>query len=188
MSPKDCHPAQIAWLLTGVALISLGVICLPMQAAAADGEAIVFMDLTQHWGGLLSVLIFAAAYILVMGEEVIHLRKSKPVIVAAGLIWMLVAIASIQAGDTEWASAAIRHDLIEFAELFLFLLAAMTFVNTMEERGVFDVLRVALVTRGYSLRQIFWITGGLAFLMSPVADNLTTALLMAAIVVAVGGG
>jgi NhaD family Na+/H+ antiporter len=187
MSPVDCHPAKKAWLLTATALISVIVICLPMQVAAADGEAVVFMDLTLHWSGLLSVLIFAAAYILVMGEEVIHLRKSKPVIVAAGLIWMLVAIASIQAGDTERASAAIRHDLLEFAELFLFLLAAMTFVNTMEERGVFDVLRVALVTRGYSLRQIFWVTGGLAFLMSPVADNLTTALLMAAIVVAVGG-
>lgn len=188
MSPVDCHPAQKAWPLTAVALIGLSVICLPMQAAAADSETVVFMDLTLHWSGLLSVLIFAAAYILVMGEEVIHLRKSKPVIVAAGLIWMLVAIASIQAGDTERANAAIRHDLLEFAELFLFLLAAMTFVNTMEERGVFDVLRVALVTRGYSLRQIFWITGGLAFLMSPVADNLTTALLMAAVVVAVGGG
>lgn len=187
MSPVDCHPAQKAWPLTAVALIGLSVICLPMQAAAADSETVVFMDLTLHWSGLLSVLIFAAAYILVMGEEVIHLRKSKPVIVAAGLIWMLVAIASIQAGDTERANAAIRHDLLEFAELFLFLLAAMTFVNTMEERGVFDVLRVALVTRGYSLRQIFWITGGLAFLMSPVADNLTTALLMAAVVVAVGG-
>ena len=78
-------------------------------------------------------------------------------------------------------------NLLEFVELFLFLLAAMTYINTMEERGVFDVLRVWLVTQGFSLRKIFWITGGLAFVMSPVADNLTTALLMAAVAVAVGG-
>jgi len=169
-------------LLTAMAGFSL-----PAVAWAADGDAVGFLDLTGHWSGILSLVIFAAAYILVIGEETIHLRKSKPVIVAAGLIWVLVAVASIGAGDTERANLAIRHDLLEFAELFLFLLAAMTYINTMEERGIFDVLRVFLVTRGLSLRQIFWATGALAFLMSPIADNLTTALLMAAVVVAVGG-
>jgi Na+/H+ antiporter NhaD/arsenite permease-like protein len=63
----------------------------------------------------------------------------------------------------------------------------MTYINAMDERGVFDVLRVKLVTSGFSLRTIFWITGGLAFVMSPVADNLTTALLLATVAIAVGG-
>ena len=176
----DCIPGLVA-------LFGLCVFFLPLIAAAAGGEAVDLFDLTGHWTGIVSLLIFAAAYLLVIFEEVIHLRKSKPVIVAAGLIWVLVAVASIQSGDTERANLAFRHDLLEFAELFLFLLAAMTFINTMEERGIFDVLRVWLVTRGFSLRQIFWVTGGLAFIMSPIADNLTTALLMATVVVAVGG-
>ena len=63
----------------------------------------------------------------------------------------------------------------------------MTFINTMEERGVFDLLRVWLTSQGYSLRKIFWITGIISFFLSPIADNLTTALLMAAVVTAVGG-
>jgi Na+/H+ antiporter NhaD/arsenite permease-like protein len=63
----------------------------------------------------------------------------------------------------------------------------MTYINTMDERGVFDVLRSRLVSKGYSLRKLFWVTGALAFVMSPVADNLTTALLMATVVMAVGG-
>jgi Na+/H+ antiporter NhaD/arsenite permease-like protein len=167
--------------------LSLFVLLLPAAAFAATQGAMEFVDLTGHWAGILSLVIFVAAYSLVIGEEVIHMRKSKPVIVAAGLIWVLVAIAFIQAGDVERAHTEIRGDLLEFVELFLFLLAAMTFINTMEERGVFDVLRVWLVTQGFSLRKIFWITGALAFLMSPVADNLTTALLMAAVAVAVGG-
>jgi len=187
MSRVKGHPVHVTKLPLVAAAISLIVLCLPMGAVASDGDPVVFLDLTGHWSGILSLLIFAAAYMLVIGEEAIHLRKSKPVIVAAGLIWALVAIASIQAGDPERANLAIRHDLLEFAELFLFLLAAMTYINTMEERGVFDLLRVFLVTRGLSLRQIFWATGALAFLLSPVADNLTTALLMAAVVVAVGG-
>ena len=174
-------------LLLRAAGLSLFVLLLPLFAFAATEGAMEMLDLTGHWAGILSLLIFIAAYALVIGEEVIHLRKSKPVIVAAGLIWVLVAIASIQAGDTERAQLAIRHNLLEFVELFLFLLAAMTYINTMQERGVFDVLRVWLVTQGFSLRKIFWITGGLAFVLSPLADNLTTAMLMATVAVAVGG-
>jgi len=145
------------------------------------------MDLTTHWAGLLALAIFIGAYTLVILEENIHLRKSKPVIVAAGFIWMLVAFAYMAAGDTHTAEELVRHNLLEFAELFLFLLAAMTFINTMEERGIFEVLRAWLVNQGFSLRQVFWITGGIAFLMSPVADNLATALLMATVAISVGG-
>jgi len=145
------------------------------------------MNLTTHWAGLLAVAIFVGAYALVILEENIHLRKSKPMIVAAGFIWMLVAFAYMTAGDSHTAEELVRHNILEFAELFLFLLAAMTFINTMEERGIFEVLRAWLVNQGFSLRQVFWITGGIAFLMSPIADNLATALLMATVVLSVGG-
>jgi len=145
------------------------------------------MDLTTNWAGILAIAIFIGAYSLVILEENIHLRKSKPVIVAAGFIWILVAFAYMSAGDTHTAEELVRHNILEFAELFLFLLAAMTFINTMEERGIFNVLRAWLVNQGFSLRQVFWITGGIAFLMSPVADNLATALLMATVAISVGG-
>jgi NhaD family Na+/H+ antiporter len=144
-------------------------------------------NFTGHWSGIISLVVFGVAYLLVISEETLQLRKSKPVIVAAGIIWILVAIAYAQTGDTHTAEQAIRHNLLEFAELFLFLLAAMTYINTMDERGVFNALRVWLVSQGYSLRTIYWLTGLLAFFISPVADNLTTALLMATVVMAVGG-
>lgn len=146
------------------------------------------IDLTGHWAWIASIIIFVFAYALVIMEETIHLRKSKPVMVAAGVIWFLVAIAYMQIGDTEHLEEVFGHDLLEFAELFLFLLAAMTYINTMEERGVFNLLRVWLVSQGFSLRKIFWLTGLLAFCISPVADNLTTALLMAAVVLTVAPG
>ncbi|MDQ7014947.1 MAG: sodium:proton antiporter NhaD [Gammaproteobacteria bacterium] len=145
------------------------------------------MNLTGTWFGIAAVIIFTLAYGLVIAEEQIHLRKSKPMMVAAGLIWILVALAFASHGDIHTAEKAVRHNILEYAELLLFLLAAMTYINTMEERGVFDALRGWLVSRGFSLRSIFWITGGLAFVISPVADNLTTALLMAAVVMAVAG-
>ena len=144
------------------------------------------LDLTGHWAGYLAIALFVLAYSLVILEENLHLRKSKPVMVAAGLIWALVAVAYSQAGQPETAESFVRHNLLEFGELFLFLLAAMTYINAMDERGVFASLRAWLVSRGFSFRTIYWITGILAFFLSPLADNLTTALLMVAVVMAVG--
>ena len=144
-------------------------------------------DFTGDWTGYLCIFIFVLAYALVISEETLHLRKSKPVMVAAGVIWAIVALAYASIGDNHTAEAAVRHNLLEFAELFLFLLAAMTYINSMDERGVFDALRVWMVNQGFSLRQIFWLTGGMAFVISPIADNLTTALLMATVIMSVGG-
>ena len=137
--------------------------------------------------GYLCILVFFLAYALVPLENYIHLRKSKPVMLAAGLIWILVAVAYEAAGDVPTAHEAIERCLLEYAELFLFLLTAMTYINSLEERNVFLSLKAFLVGRGFSLRKIFWATGALAFFISPFADNLTTALLMGSIVMAVGG-
>ncbi len=153
-------------------------------AAASGGHN---MDLTSHWVGYTAIVIFALAYLLVMAEEFTHLRKSKPVILAAGLIWSMIAWYYASHGFTSEAEAAVRHNLLEYAELMLFLLVAMTYINAMDERNVFEALRSWLVARGFGFRKLFWITGLLAFFISPVADNLTTALLMCAVVLAVGG-
>src|SRR5262249_32628750 len=130
---------------------------------------------------------FVVAYLLVVTEEVTHLRKSKPVVVAAGLLWALVAIAW-RAHGLAGADEVLRHNALEFGELLLFLVAAMTYVNTLEEREVFAALRSALVARKLTLRAVFWITGAFAFFLSPVLDNLTTALVMGAVALALGRG
>jgi Na+/H+ antiporter NhaD/arsenite permease-like protein len=156
----------------------------PVAAIASDGTP---QDFSRHWIGIVSLVLFILAYSLVIAEESLHIRKSKPVMVAAGIIWSLTAFAYAGIGDTHFAETAMRHNLLEFAELFLFLLAAMTYINTMQERGIFAVLRAWLISKGFSLRAIFWLTGILAFFISPIADNLTTAILMATVVMTVGG-
>lgn len=162
--------------------------CLPFAffsqlATAATGP----IDLTNSMVGLVAMVIFVLAYMLVMAEERLHLRKSKPVLVAAGIIWVLIGWVYTQAGLNDQSEAAFRHTLLEFAELMLFLLVAMTYINALEERRVFDALRTWLIRKGFSYRSLFWITGTLAFFISPIADNLTTALLMCAVLVKVAG-
>lgn len=162
-------------------------IFIPTQAFAADG--LLVLNMTTSAYGLTAIAIFVLAYSLVMAEEFIHLPKSKPVLIAAGLIWMLVAISTGNGGyDTHALEGSFRHVFLEFAELFIFLLVAMTYINAMTERNVFEALRSWLVAKNFSFRQVFWITGILAFFISPIADNLTTALLMCAVVIAVGAG
>ena len=151
--------------------------------ASGGGESI---DLTNHWIGYTALAIFVLSYCLVIMEEKLHLRKSKPVLLAAGLIWILIAAYYSAQGMPHAAEVAIRHNFLEYAELFFFLLVAMTYINAMLERNVFDALRDVLILKGYSYKSLFWLTGILAFFISPIADNLTTALLMCAVVLAVG--
>jgi len=144
------------------------------------------IDLTSHWIGYASIAIFVISYTLVILEEQLHLRKSKPVLLAAGLIWILIAAYYVSNGMPHAAEVAIRHNFLEYAELFFFLLVAMTYINAMLERDVFNALRDWLVAKGFSYKTLFWLTGILAFFISPIADNLTTALIMCAVVLAVG--
>ena len=143
-------------------------------------------DLTQHWAGYLSLVIFVVAYLLVIFEDALHLRKSKPVLVAGGSIWALIGIAYARTGTSELAHAQAVHVIADYGELLLFLIVAITYVNTMEERRAFEVLRAKLVSLGLSYRQLFFLTGVLAFFLSAVLDNLTTALVMGAVVMAIG--
>jgi len=144
------------------------------------------VDLTAHWVGITAIAVFVLSYVLVIAEEFTHLRKSVPVMFGAGVIWAVIAQQYAGGSMDHEVEHAVKRFLVEFSELFLFLLAAMTYVNSMSERGVFDALRSWLVHRGFSYRQLFWITGIISFFMSPVIDNLTTALVMGAVVMAVG--
>ncbi|MGM0563600.1 MAG: sodium:proton antiporter NhaD [Pseudomonadota bacterium] len=176
------------WYALAATLIALlSGFAAPVWAAVA-GDAGQKLDLTNHGVGYAALVVFTLAYILVMLEEKLHLRKSKPVLVAAGVIWFMVAAVYVQQGDTTTTGVALRHNLLEYSELMLFLLVAMTYISAMEERKLFDALRAWLVSRGFGYRSLFWITGFLSFFISPIADNLTTALLMCAVLLKVGEG
>ncbi len=165
----------------------LGSLCLLLPFASLGSEAMSEqLDLTDHTVGYLALFVFIIAYGLVIFEEQLHLHKSKPVLLAAGIIWIMIAAVYQSHEIDEAAAIALRHNFLEFAELFFFLLVAMSYINAMIERKVFDALRYWLVKKGFSYRTLFWFTGILAFFISPIADNLTTALIMCTVVLTVG--
>ena len=158
-------------------------------AHASDAAGHSTLHATSSTIGIVALILFAVAYAAVIGEEYLHLRKSKPVILSAGILWALAAIIARSHGEEAVAglNEQIGHTTLEFAELFLFLLVAMTYINAMTEHKVFEALRCWLSSRGFSYRSLFWITGTCAFFISPVADNLTTAMLMGAVIISLAG-
>ncbi len=167
-------------LLAGLALTST-----PASAAHFADTATA---LSGSWVGAASLAVFAAALLLVTVEEFIELRKSKPVVLAAGVIWGLIGWASAELGQTGAAESALRHNLLQYAELMLLMLVVMTYINALAERQLFATLRYWVCRRGLVYRQLFWVTGLSSFLLSPLLDNLSTALLMGAVVMTVGQG
>jgi Na+/H+ antiporter NhaD and related arsenite permeases len=176
------HFGSRLWFLA--ALLSFPLLAGPAHAA----ETAALLDLTRHPVGYLALIIFFIAYAFVTVENAIHMRKSKPVMLAAGLIWGLLGIAYAMHGQSAALEAAAKHVILDYGELMLFLIVAITYVNTMRERRVFDVLRTVLIGRNLSYRQLFWLVGGLSFIFGPIIDNLTTAMVMGAVVVAIGVG
>ena len=168
----------------------IAVFTLPALAetgAHSEADAALREGMIHNPWAIGALAVFFLSYLAVLFEEQTHLRKSKPVMLGAGLIWVFIAIIAPDYGvDHHGLRAAVFHGLEEYASLMLFLLAAMTYIAAMQERKVFATLRGKLVAAGMNMRQLFWATGVFAFMLSPIADNLTTALVLGAVVMAVG--
>lgn len=166
-------------------LLTLLLLYLPALAMAVE-----LQNLPEHlqidWLAYTCLAIFLAAILLASFEEFLLLKKSKPMLLSAGLIWGLIGSVTHGSDEAHLAEAAVRQSLLQYAELMLFMLVVMTYINAMTERGVFVALRSWLSRRDINYRQLFWLTGGSAFFLSPFLDNLSTTLLIGAVVMALG--
>lgn len=144
-------------------------------------------SLTDSWVGYMCLICFCLAYSLVIFEEQIHMRKSKPVILIGCFMWALIGFYEAQHGGGH-AHGHVKELIAEIGELFFFLLVAMTYINTLDERNVFRALKGWLLKKGLGFKKLFWATGAITFVLSPIADNLTSALLMSTVALAVSNG
>jgi len=176
--------SAITWHTLVLIVIAL---LLPSASFAQETLTTTPLDLKPHFVGYLAVALTVIAYIIAMTEDVHAMKKSKPMILGAALVWFTICIYYALHGQAKTASLAFESNLLAYIELLLFILVSMTYLNTLNERGIFDGLRIYLLNKQFSYRQLFWITGSLAFLLSTVVNGLTVGLLMGAIVLAVGG-
>lgn len=172
------------YLLGIVGYLLPGLSC--ADSAGAPAVPVQPFDLTHHWAGYFSLAVMVTAYIAAMFEDMTQLRKSKPMILAAALIWFAIVLAYQRHGDSQLAVTAFKSNLQSYIELLLFIIVSMTYLNAMEDMRIFDKLKGWLVNKHLSYRQLFWITGFMVFFLSSVVNGLTAGLLMGAVAVAVG--
>ncbi len=140
------------------------------------------MDLTTTWVGIINLIVFIVAYFLIATEEKYEINKSKPALFAGTFMFMMIGIYYALNGlNPDPLHEEMTKLIEEIAEIYFFLFVAMTYIETLIERGVFDALKFKLISNGYSYKKLFWLTGLLAFFISPVADNLTTALILSTV-------
>lgn len=132
------------------------------------------------------LVLFLVGYYFIAMEEKYHIDKAKPALFMGTLMFVMIGFYYVANGiNLTPFEEAIDHLILEIAEIFFFLFVAMTYIEALIERGVFSALRAKLIAKGYSYRELFWITGILAFFISPVADNLTTALILSTVLLAI---
>ncbi|MCK9371781.1 MAG: sodium:proton antiporter NhaD [Sulfuricurvum sp.] len=151
-----------------------------------DGTDVTAINLVGHPFGWLLLAIFVVGYYFIASEEKYHIDKAKPALFVGTLMFVLIGIYYAVVGvDFTPFEHEVDHMILEIAEIFFFLFVAMTYIEALIERGVFSALRSKLIAKGYSYRELFWITGLLAFFISPVADNLTTALILSTVLLTI---
>lgn len=151
-------------------------------------EEAVAISLVGHPFGWLLLAIFIVGYYFIAAEEKYHIDKAKPALFTGTFMFVLIGIYYVMEGHALTPfEHEIDHLILEIAEIFFFLFVAMTYIEALIERGVFSALRAKLIAKGYSYRELFWITGLLAFFISPVADNLTTALILSTVLLTIDG-
>ena len=144
------------------------------------------IDLAVQPFGWLLLVIFILGYYFIATEDKYHLDKAKPALFVGTLMFILIgAFYAFNGLNFQPFEVEISHLILEIAEIFFFLFVAMTFIEALIERGVFDALKSKLIAKGYSYRELFWITGFLAFFISPIADNLTTALILSTVLMTI---
>jgi Na+/H+ antiporter NhaD/arsenite permease-like protein len=161
----------------------LMLLLMGMPLLASEGGA---QNLTTTWVGIASVIIFVIGYYFIAAEEKYHINKAKPSLFIGTFIFILIGIYFVTHGmDLEPLHIEMQHLILEIAQIFFFLFVAMTYIEALLEHGVFSRLKFKMVSKGYSHRQLFWLTGFAAFFLSPIADNLTTALILSTVLITI---
>ena len=149
----------------------------------AAGEA---LNLTTTWVGIACLIIFVVGYFFIATEENFHMDKAKPAIFIGTLMFLLIGFYMLANGlDVHSLQNEVNHLILEISQIVFFLMVAMTYIEALIERDVFNALKYNLVSKGYTYKKLFWLTGVLAFFISPVADNLTTALILSTVLLTI---
>lgn len=125
----------------------------------------------------LIVLIFIVGYAAIVLEHKLSINKSASALLTGVLCWTIVALVSTNIEETQHH---LNEHLSEIAGILFFLMGAMTIVELIATYGGFEIITDKITTTSQS--RLLWIISMITFFMSALLDNLTTTIVMAALV------
>ncbi|MBQ0113923.1 MAG: sodium:proton antiporter NhaD [Bacteroidales bacterium] len=129
---------------------------------------------------ILMIVVFVLGYFFIATEHTFKINKSATALLLAVLMWTSFTVFSgvFHPGTEEGHERLIFH-LGDTAEILFFLLGAMTIVETIDQHGGFSIITDRIATK--SKKKLLWVIAILTFFMSAVLDNLTTSIVMVAL-------
>jgi Na+/H+ antiporter NhaD/arsenite permease-like protein len=120
------------------------------------------------------IIVFIAGYLAIVFEELLRFNKTATALLTGVLCWTIYALYQHEAVGEELA-----HHLTSIAEILFFLLGAMVVVELIDAHEGFELITNRISTR--NPRALLWIIALLSFFLSALLDNLTTAIVMVAL-------
>ncbi|KTG20342.1 sodium:proton antiporter [Pseudoalteromonas sp. XI10] len=130
----------------------------------------------------LILTLIAVAFLLIVIEDIIHVNKAKTTLFFGTLCWIILFISPIYGQSPETIQHQLDHNILEIATLWLFLMAAMTFVAYLNSKGFIQNIVHKIMPNQISERKLMFLIGGFAFLFSSISDNITATLISLAVV------
>ena len=153
------------------------------MSTEAINHSVLTMDLTWTWVGMFCLALFVIGLFFIINEAKNWLNKSIPALFLWTLMHIVIWVYFIINGlDVSLLQIEIQAVIIEVVEIFFFLFVAMTYIEVLIERNAFEVLKQKLVAGWHNYKKLFWLIGFLAFFLSPLVDNLTTALILVTVI------
>ena len=125
----------------------------------------------------LVAVIFVLAYASIALEHPLKINKSATALIAAGLMWTIYSFAS--PAGIHAVSEQLTEKLAETAAIVFFLIGAMTIVEVTDSHGGFEVITSRI--KATKLSSLLWVIGFIAFFLSSILDNMTTTIVMVAL-------
>ncbi len=122
-------------------------------------------------------VVFVLAYSMIALEHPIKINKSATALMAAGLMWTFYSFASPM--GVEGVIHQLTEKLAETAAIVFFLICAMTIVEVTDAHGGFEVITERI--KATKLTSLLWIIGFITFYLSSILDNMTTTIVMVAL-------
>ena len=122
-------------------------------------------------------IVFVIGYLCIALEHPIKIDKAAIAVVTGVLCWTIFVLGS-DLGH-KFVYYELQHHLVHISEILFFLLGAMTIVELIDAHQGFSIItnRIKTVNR----LKLLWVISFLSFFFSAVLDNLTTAIVMAAL-------